>query len=101
MTGLQRSAQLPEVPTVAESGLPGYTMVTWRTLLAPKGTPPAVVEKLSAGVLKVAGAPDFRTVLLNQGLDPMLDGAKELAVKLPKELAEWQKVVAATGVKLD
>jgi len=101
VTGLQRSAQLPDVPTVSESGLSDYTMVTWHILLAPGGTPPAVVEKISNGVMKVARVPEFQTVLLNQGLDPMLDSAKELAAKLPGELTYWQKVVAATGVKLD
>jgi tripartite-type tricarboxylate transporter receptor subunit TctC len=101
VTGLQRSAQLPDVPTVSESGLPGYTMVTWHVLLAPGGTPAALVEKISNGVMKVASAPDFAKVLLNQGLDPMLDSAKDLAAKLPGELAYWQKVVDATGVKLD
>ncbi len=101
VTGQQRSAQLPDVPTVAESGLPGYTMVTWHILLAPKGTPVEVVNRISAGVMKVGAAPDFQGVLLNQGLDPMLDDSKALAGKLPKELADWQKIVEATGVKLD
>ncbi len=101
VTGMQRSAQLPNVPTVAESGIPGYYMTTWHILLAPAGTPPAVVEKISSGIMKVARVLDFQTVLLNQGLDPMLDNSKELAAKLPGELAYWQKVVAATGVKLD
>lgn len=101
VTGTKRTTALPDVPTVAESGIPGYEFVAWHGLLAPPGTPPAVVERISASVLKVARTPEFHTLLQNQGFELNLDGASDFSAKLPAELVYWAKVVAATGVKLE
>ncbi len=101
VTGTKRTAALPDVPTVAESGIAGYEFVAWHGLLAPPGTPPAVVEKISSSVLKVARAPEFLAILQSQGLELSLDGASDFSAKLPTELVYWAKVVAATGVKLE
>lgn len=101
VTGTKRSAALPDVPTVAESGIPGYEFVAWHGLLAPAGTPPAVIEKISSSVLKIARAPEFQAILQSQGLELALDSASDFSAKLPAELVHWAKVVAATGVKLD
>jgi len=101
VTGRKRSTVLPNVPTVAESGLPGYELVAWHGLLAPAGTPPAIVEKISSSVLRIAQAPEFQAVLQSQGLDLVLEGASEFSDKLPAELKRWAHVIASTGVKLD
>ncbi|MBK0392559.1 tripartite tricarboxylate transporter substrate binding protein [Ramlibacter algicola] len=101
VTGARRSGSLPDVPTVAESGVPDYDMVAWYALLAPEGTPPAVVQKLSAAVSKVTGTAEFRAMLARMGMDPMPDDAKEFAAKLPAEVARWRQVVSLTNAKVN
>lgn len=101
VTGATRSASMPEVPTVAEAGLAGYDLIPWYVLLAPAGTPQAVVDKISASVLKIARTPEFEDMLKKQGLELMVDGSREITQKLPGEVAKWEKAVTATGLKLD
>jgi tripartite-type tricarboxylate transporter receptor subunit TctC len=101
VTGTKRSASLPDVPTLAESGLPGYEFAAWYAFLAPEGTPPAVVQKISAAVSKITGSADFNALLVKMGLDPMADNAREMAAKLPAENARWQKIVQLTNAKVD
>lgn len=101
VTGATRSSAMPEVPTVAESGLSGYDLVPWYVVLAPAGTPAAIVEKISSSVLKIASTPEFADLLRKQGLELMVDGAKDIAQKLPGEVAKWEKAVESTGVRLE
>lgn len=101
VTGAKRSASLPEVPTLGESGLAGYDMVAWYAFLAPEDTPPAVVEKVSAAVSRITSTPEFAASLARIGLDPMPDNAREMAAKLPAENARWQKIVSLTNAKVD
>lgn len=99
VTGASRSASLPEVPTLNESGLAGYDFVAWYAFLAPEGTPPTVVQKLSAAVSKITSSPEFAASLVRMGLDPMPDNAREFAAKLPAENARWQKIVSLIHAK--
>jgi len=101
VTGATRSASMPDVPTVAESGLPGYDLIPWYVLLAPAGTPHAIIEKISTSVLKIARTPEFADVFKAQGLELMVDGSREITHKLPGEVAKWEKAVTATGLKLE
>jgi tripartite-type tricarboxylate transporter receptor subunit TctC len=101
VTGATRSQTMPEIPTVAESGLAGYDLIPWYVLLAPTGTPPTVIEKISSSVLAIARTPEYGEVLRKQGLEPMVDGAADIAQKLPGEVAKWEKAVSATGLKLE
>lgn len=101
VTGTKRSATLPDIPTVAESGLPGYEFVPWHAWLAPPETPSAIVEKISASVVRAAQAPDFRPILENYGLDLILDGSADFAAKLPAESARLAKLIELTGAKRD
>ncbi len=101
VTGNVRSASLPEVPTLTESGLPGYEFAAWYAFLAPEGTPASVVQKVSAAVSRITASPEFVASLVRMGLDPMPDSAREMAAKLPAENARWQKIVSLTNAKVD
>lgn len=101
VTGNVRSASLPEVPTLMESGFQGYEFAAWYAFLAPEGTPASVVQRVSAAVSKITSSPEFVASLVHMGLDPMPDNAREMAAKLPAENARWQKIVSLTNAKVD
>lgn len=97
----KRAPALPEVPTVAESGLPGFAASTWYPLLAPAGTPQSIVEKLNAQMVAVLGAADVQERLVDQGVEPIGSTPAQLASHLKTELAKWAKVVAISGARVD
>jgi tripartite-type tricarboxylate transporter receptor subunit TctC len=101
VTGNRRSGSLPDIPTLQESGVPGYEFVAWYGLFAAEGTPAAVVQKVSTAVVKVASTPEFKASLDKLGMDAMLDDAREFNAKLPHELNRWQKIIQLTGAKVD
>jgi tripartite-type tricarboxylate transporter receptor subunit TctC len=101
VTTAKRSSVLPNVPTVAESGIPGYDVGTWNGLLAPAGTPDAIVEKIHADVVKVAATRAFVEPLQQQALDVDVLGPAEFRTYLAAELAKWSKLVKDSGAKLD
>ena len=98
VTGGQRSAVLPDLPTIAESGLPGYEMLNWLGLFAPAGTPRAVVEKLSGEAIRIVRLPEVRDRLNAQGAEPSPLATGEFAAFVKSEVEKWAKVVAATGM---
>ncbi|WP_425261227.1 tripartite tricarboxylate transporter substrate binding protein [Rubrivivax sp. RP6-9] len=100
-TGPRRSPLLPEVPTVAEAGIPGYAFTAWYMLLAPAKTPPAVVEKLNAELRKVEALPDFRSRIEAVGGEVASLGTKETAAFLDAEFQKWAQVVKARNIKAD
>ena len=97
-TAGQRSAVLPDLPTVAESGLPGYEMLNWLGLFAPTGTPRTIVERVSAEALRVLEHPDVIARFHAQGAEPSPLGPDAFAAFVRKEIEKWAKVVAATGM---
>jgi tripartite-type tricarboxylate transporter receptor subunit TctC len=98
VTGGQRSALLPELPTIAESGLPGYEMLNWLGMFAPVGTPRAVVEKLSSELVRIVRMPEVSGALQASGAEPSPLGPDEFAAFVKSEVEKWAKVVAATGM---
>ena len=98
VTGGKRSAVLPELPTIAESGLTGYEMLNWLGLFAPAGTPPAIVDRLSAEALRIMRMPDVATRFHAQGSEPSPLGPEAFAAFVNGEVEKWGKVVAATGM---
>ena len=98
VTGGQRSAVLPELPTIAENGLPGYEMLNWLGLFAPAGTPPAIVDKLSAATLRIVRLPEIAARFHAQGAEPSPLGAEAFAAFVKTEVEKWARVVAATGM---
>ncbi|MGE4338850.1 MAG: tripartite tricarboxylate transporter substrate binding protein [Pigmentiphaga sp.] len=101
VTGTQRYAQTPDVPTVAESGLPGYSASTWYGLLAPAGTPSAIVDKLNAAVREAMNDPDVKERLDEQGLDATPGTPQEFADFIRVEIDKWSKVAHETGARVE
>lgn len=97
VTSLTRAPELPNVPTVAET-LPGYESLAWNGLLAPRGTPPAIVARLSAELGEVLKMPDVVAAMGNVGLRPHFKGPKEFDVFLKSEMTRWEKAVKDAGV---
>ena len=98
VTAGQRSALLPELPTIAEGGLPDYEMLNWLGMFAPSGTPRGVVEKLSGELLRIVRLPEVSAALQASGAEPSPLGPDEFAAFVKGEVGKWAKVVAATGM---
>lgn len=101
VTGTRRSPVLPDVPTVIESGLPGYDVAAWYGLLAPVGTPDAVVQKVQRDVARFAREPAFRQGLSADGNEVVAGTPAEFAGFLEREVAKWRKAVVDAGAKVD
>lgn len=99
--GSSRSSILPEVPTVAESGLPGFDSRTWFGLLAPAGTSKAIIDKLHAAVLKTIGAPEMRELFLGQGAEPTSNTPAEFLRFIRDENERMGAVVKVAGIRAE
>ena len=99
VTGARRSETLPDLPTVAESGLPGYEAVGWFGLLAPAATPKPVVDKLSADANRVLADPDLRSRMHAPGADPSGNTPEEFARFIRDDQAKWAKLMREAGIK--
>ena len=97
VTSAKRVPAFPDVPTVAESGVPGYEFTLWLGLAAPGGTPPAIVQLLSDLLVKTVQFPDMQTKLITQSLEPVTSTQKELADLITRELVIYRKVVKESG----
>ena len=100
-TGRTRSAVLPDVPTVAEAGVPGYEATIWLGLMAPKGTPAAVVNKLNAELAKITNHPDTKRAWAAQGTTPLSMGVAEFARYTQDDINKWARIVKFSGAKPD
>ena len=100
-TGKQRSAILPNVPTMSESGVPGYEATIWLGLMAPKGTPAAIINKLNAEVAKITSNPEVRRQWAAQGTAAMTMGTEEFAQYVSADISKWAQIVKVSGVKVD
>jgi tripartite-type tricarboxylate transporter receptor subunit TctC len=101
VTSAKRSSQLPDVPTVAESGIPDFDVSAWNGLVAPARTPDEVVAKVHADVTRIAQTRDFVEALQKAGLDTELMAPAEFRVFIATELAKWSQLVKESGAKLD
>jgi tripartite-type tricarboxylate transporter receptor subunit TctC len=99
-TGQKRSSVLPDVPTVAESGVPGYEATIWLGVMAPKGTPQPIVDRLNAEINKVLNRPDVRDAWAKQGVEPLVMSPAEFDTYLRADIEKWGKVVKDAGVKV-
>lgn len=101
VTGKTRSATLPDVPTVSEAGVPGYEATIWLGLMAPKGTPPAIVNRLNAEVAKITGSAATRAEWSRQGTAAMTMGVDEFNRYVTADIAKWAHIVKISGAKVD
>lgn len=99
VTSRKRSALLPDLPTMAESGYPGYEAVPWFGLMAPAGTPQPIVDRLSTETVKVLAMPEVRRTLENQGLDVIGGTPAEFAAVIKAEMPYWAKIIKDAGIK--
>jgi tripartite-type tricarboxylate transporter receptor subunit TctC len=99
VTGARRSRGLPDVPTIAESGLPGYEVTAWNALFAPAGTPEPIIKRLNALVREGLAQPEAKATMDKQDLEATPSTPEELATLVKTELAKWAKVIKAAGIK--
>ncbi len=101
VTGAQRSPAAPELPTMAEAGVPGYEAANWFGTVVPAKTPPAIVSKLSQEIARVLRLADVRERLLTQGMEPVSNTPEAFSAYIKSEIAKWAKVVKASGARPD
>lgn len=101
VTGSKRAVILPDVPTIAEAGVPGYEMLNWLGVFAPAQTPRAIVDRFNGELLKIAQSADVREKLISAGAEPAPLATDEFAAFVKREVEKWAKVVTATGMTVD
>jgi tripartite-type tricarboxylate transporter receptor subunit TctC len=101
VTGARRSAALPEVPTIAESGVPGYEFVTWHGVLAPRGTPGEIVALLNGKLKDVLRSPELSARFAQMGLDVIASSPGEFSAHLKKELEKWGKLIGERRIRVE
>jgi tripartite-type tricarboxylate transporter receptor subunit TctC len=100
-SGTSRSSVLPAVPTIAEAGVPGYETTIWLGVMAPKGTPPGVVEKLNGEIRRIVAVQEVRDAWGKQGAVPMSMTPAEFARYLEQDIVKWERIVKLSGAKPD
>jgi len=95
----KRIASAPALPTLAESGLPGFDVTSWYSIVAPAGTPPAVVERLQREIAKALDAPDVKTKLAGLGAEPVANTPSEFSAMIKVESAKWGKIVKDANIR--
>ena len=101
VTSRERLAAMPELPTVAESGLPGYESSQWYGLLAPAGTPPEILDLLNAQVANIMQSSDMKARMTSDGLVPIGGSREQFAAHIRSEIAKWARVISASGARVD
>jgi len=100
-TGAQRSKVAPELPTVAESGFPGFDVSSWYALLVPAGTPVTIVKRLRDEAIKAVALPDVQQAMARQGLESETSTPQQLAARIKSETAVWAQVIREAGIKAE
>ena len=101
VTGSKRESTVPDVPTVAESGLPGYEFEIWFSLFAPSGTPKAIITRLNQEIVKALAMPDMREKLAQTGVDAESSTPQQLGQLLRSDVAKWAKIIKAAGIPIN
>jgi tripartite-type tricarboxylate transporter receptor subunit TctC len=101
VTTAKRSPELPDVPTIAEAGVPGYEATSWFGLFAPAATPAPIVAQLNKAIVKVLNQPDVKQKIAAQGGDVVAETPAQFAAFIKAETAKWGKVVKESGASVD
>jgi len=101
IASLQRSPQLPDVPTISESGVPGFEAVNWFGLFAPAKTPKAIIDKVNAATVKVMHAPEMQAQFNKFGADPVGSRVAEFSAFVRRDMEKYAKIVKLSGAKVD
>jgi tripartite-type tricarboxylate transporter receptor subunit TctC len=101
VTGSKRAATIPEIPTIAESGVPGYEVTAWFGVAVPSKTPRVIVEKLNGDMVRAINTPDFRKNLQSQGADPVGNSPEQYLLFIQNETDKWAKVIKSAGIKVE
>jgi tripartite-type tricarboxylate transporter receptor subunit TctC len=101
VTTASRSAVAPDVPTMAEAGLPGYEIGSWQGVFAPAGTPPEIVRRLNTEIVKILKTPEIRDKLVALGAEPVGNSVDEFSALVKSEVAKWGEVVKKSGARVD
>lgn len=101
VSSLERARQIPDVPTFSESGFPGFKTLTWNGIVAPNGTPPAVINRVAAAVQDAVSKPEFRARLWQLGVDPIGNTPAEFAKTLRADITTWTEAAKASNLKID
>ena len=101
VTTAKRSPELPDVPTIAEAGVPGYEATSWFGLFAPAATPPAVIARLNTAIVKVLANPDVKKKINDQGAEVYSETPQQFATFIQNETVKWGKVVKDSGASMD
>ena len=101
VTSLRRSSAAPELPTIAESGYPGFEVAAWTGLLAPARTPATIVRKLHLETVKALALPDLRAKLADLGLEGIGNSPDEFAAVIKSEIPKWAKLIKESGMMPD
>ena len=99
VTSAKRLAALPDIPTVAESGLPGYEYWSWMGICAPAGTPKEIISRLNAEIAKILRTQEARDWFAEQGGEPIIETPEEFAAFIKSEHSRWGKIIREAGIK--
>lgn len=101
MTGTKRFVQMPELPTIAEAGVPGFAVNNWYGIFVPAGTPKEIVARLNTDIVKILAMPDVKQKLLDSGIEAISNTPEQFAAYIQAETKKWAKVVKDANVKVD
>jgi tripartite-type tricarboxylate transporter receptor subunit TctC len=101
VTGDKRFRELPDVPTIAEAGVPGYSVTGWNALCAPAGLAPEIVRRIHTEAVRALNSPDVKEMLAKSGVEPVVSTPEEFASFLRREIAKWTKVVKAADIRIE
>ena len=101
ISGGKRLVALPDVPTFTEAGLPGYEVKSWQGILAPAGTPKALIDKLSQEITRILNTPEMSEQLITMGADPLPGGPQQFAVLIKTDMARYAKLIRQANIKLE
>ncbi len=101
ITSAKRSPSVPELPTMAEAGVPGFEITAWFGFMAPRGTPQAIIEKIHADVARIVASPEVHERILSQASEPVGNSPEEYAAFINQEIAKWRAVIKQANVKAE